>query len=364
MSPPVDESARLEALFRYDLSGSAGDPQLDEIAATAASACRVPIAQIGFLDQDRLRIRSTFGLACTSVPRRGSFSACAICLHEDIFEVPDTRRDVRFAHHPLVAHEPRIRFFAAAPIVAPTGHALGTLVVMDYETRTLSEAERSVLQLLARQIVAVLELRQTVHRMEGEIAERVLFEHQQLEERQHLKAVTVRLSHASATDTVTRLANRRAFEQRLAEEVQRMHRLLYPLALFIVDVDSFKQINDTFGHPTGDKVLRKVAQVLKRACRETDFVARFGGDEFAVLLPGTDLQGARIIAERCRVAVEKLAWPEHPVRVSIGVAQLPSSARDGSSLVDDADRALLRAKQGGKNQSAAIVWSQPETLAG
>ena len=96
-----------------------------------------------------------------------------------------------------------------------------------------------------------------------------------------------------------------------------MHRLLYPLALLIVDVDSFKHINDAFGHPTGDEVLRKVAQVLKRACRDTDFVARFGGDEFAVLLPGTDLQGARIIAERCRVAVEKLAWPEHPVRVSL-----------------------------------------------
>ena len=74
---------------------------------------------------------------------------------------------------------------------------------MDYETRTLSEAERTVLQLLARQIVAVLELRQTVHRMEGEIAERVLFEQKQLEERQHLKAVNVRLGQASATDTVT-----------------------------------------------------------------------------------------------------------------------------------------------------------------
>jgi diguanylate cyclase (GGDEF)-like protein len=362
MSPPVDEPARLEALFRYDLSGSNVDCQLDEIAATAAAACGVPIAQIGFLGQDRLRIRSTFGLAGTSVPRRGSFSACAICLHEDVFEVPDTRQDVRFAHHPLVAHEPSIRFFAAAPIVEPTGHAVGTLVVMDYEVRNLSEAERSVLRLLARQIVALLELRQTVHRMEGELAERVLFEHRHLEERRHLRATNVLLDRASATDALTRLANRRSFEERLTEEVQRMHRLLYPLALFIVDVDNFKQINDTFGHPTGDQVLRKVAQALKRACRETDFVARLGGDEFAVLLPGTDLQGARIIAERCRVAIENLAWSERTVHVSIGVAQLPSNARDGSTLVDDADQALLCAKRSGKNQSAA-ARSQPETLA-
>ena len=343
MSPPVNECTRLEALSRYDLSGSHVDPQLDEIAATAAAACGVPISQIGFLDQERLQIRATFGLAGTSVPRRGSFSTCAICLQEDIFEVPDTRQDVRFAHHRLVVQEPSIRFFAAAPIVEPAGHAVGTLVIMDYQVRKLSEAERSVLRLLARQIVTLLELRQTVHRMEGEIAERMLFEHRQLEERHHLRAANVLLTRISSTDALTRLANRHAFEERLKEEVQRTHRLLYPLALFVVDVDSFKQVNDTFGHPTGDKVLCKVAQVLKRACRETDFVARFGGDEFAVLLPGTDLQGARIIAERCRVAVEKLAWPEHPVRVSIGVAQLTLNARDGATLVDDADQALLRA---------------------
>ena len=165
-----------------------------------------------------------------------------------------------------------------------------------------------------------------MRRLEGEISERTQYERRLAALQQQLQTTNALLGAASMTDSLTRLANRRAFERRLAAEVDRVNRQLYPLSLLMIEIDQFKQINDTFGHPAGDQVIRRVAEVIGRSARTTDFVARLGGDEFAAILPGTDSLGAEIIAERCRAAIEDSRWPNHPVRISVGVGQLTPDA--------------------------------------
>jgi len=143
------------------------------------------------------------------------------------------------------------------------------------------------------------------------------------------------------TDPLTGLPNRRAFEDRVAG----LSEGAGPVALLMVDVDSFKEINDTRGHEAGDRVLARVAEALVEAAREGDLIVRVAGDEFAALLPGTEIEAARRLAERLRQAVAD-SDPEDPVTVSIGAAALEGDLR-GALL--QADRALYEAKKSGRN---------------
>ena len=150
-------------------------------------------------------------------------------------------------------------------------------------------------------------------------------------------------------DTLTGLSNRRAFEQRIAQEMSHSRRYGTPLSLLLLDVDSFKGYNDTFGHPAGDEVLRILAKVICVQGRETDFFARYGGEEFIVILPQTDAAGAGVVAERLRAAVEATSWPERPVTASLGAATLLPAMSDDEALVSAADQALYAAKAAGRN---------------
>ena len=165
------------------------------------------------------------------------------------------------------------------------------------------------------------------------------------------------LSVLSQTDPLTGLANRRAFDQRLAEEVSRAVRHQMPLALLVVDIDHFKAYNDHYGHPAGDVCLRQVAAVLSQcAGRPTDLVARLGGEEFAVLLPHQGGADAMQVAERCLRAVEAAAIAHAGssitahLTVSIGVAQSIETAHDGAALLAAADAALYAAKRQGRSR--------------
>lgn len=157
------------------------------------------------------------------------------------------------------------------------------------------------------------------------------------------------------TDELTGLANRRAFEQELGRAVALWHRKESPLSLLVIDVDHFKRFNDYHGHQVGDIVLQRVAQVMSSGLREMDFVARFGGEEFAVILPATTQCDALTVAERIRVriAAEILRHDEKQLRitVSVGVAQaLPDEKK--AKFVKRADSALYAAKNGGRNCTA------------
>ncbi|MDP2711949.1 MAG: diguanylate cyclase [Solirubrobacteraceae bacterium] len=161
----------------------------------------------------------------------------------------------------------------------------------------------------------------------------------------------------SVTDELTGLANRRAFDDALAAEIERCKRFGSELGLVLIDLDDFKQVNDTFGHQQGDVVLREVGRVLREGSREVDLAARYGGEELAVILPGTDLDGAFNRAERIRqqIAEVQIARLDGPgtltVTVSCGVAAVRASNADGRALVQAADGALYEAKRSGKNKS-------------
>jgi diguanylate cyclase (GGDEF)-like protein len=159
-------------------------------------------------------------------------------------------------------------------------------------------------------------------------------------------------------DPLTELLNRRALASRLQAEIERVRRYDSPLAVLMLDLDHFKTVNDTYGHPAGDAVLAEFARVLQRATRSVDVVARYGGEEFMIALPETTYEGAVAFAERLRETIESYAFRGNnaPVRLtaSIGIATFPAPGVDGlDSLLESADAALYRAKQDGRNRVVA-----------
>jgi diguanylate cyclase (GGDEF)-like protein len=160
-----------------------------------------------------------------------------------------------------------------------------------------------------------------------------------------------RLAETSITDPLTRLYNRRHIDARLAEEIERARRHATPAALLLLDVDHLKEINDRDGHEAGDAALRLVADTLRGTSRATDLPARYGGDEFVVLLPSTTANQAAELAERIHAALR--ARPaKAPVTVSIGVADVaPGGASSPAALFEAADAALYTAKAGGRDRT-------------
>jgi two-component system, cell cycle response regulator len=173
----------------------------------------------------------------------------------------------------------------------------------------------------------------------------------------------------ATTDGLTGLVNHRTFQTRLDEHVLAAERYGKKLSLLLCDIDHFKSVNDTYGHPVGDQVLRAVARTLANEARGTDVVARYGGEEFAVVMPETDTGGALVIAERIRERVGALVLEteQGPLRVtmSLGVATFPEDAARKAGLVERADGCLYHAKRHGRNQSvAAASLRHPHRVAG
>jgi two-component system, cell cycle response regulator len=163
----------------------------------------------------------------------------------------------------------------------------------------------------------------------------------------------------AATDGLTRIANRRAFEATLERELARATRTAEHVSLVMVDIDHFKDLNDSLGHQAGDEVLRNAAAALACACREFDTAARYGGEEFAVILPGCDPEQALEAAERLRRAVGEAPMPVR-LTASAGVATFPAHAGDAESLVRAADEALYASKRAGRNQTTVSSGIAPE----
>ncbi|MBS1815267.1 MAG: diguanylate cyclase [Acidobacteria bacterium] len=171
-----------------------------------------------------------------------------------------------------------------------------------------------------------------------------------------LRNANRRLQHLSVTDELTDLWNRRAFGIRIAEEMAVAHRMKSPLTLALIDLDNFKAINDSFGHPYGDHVLRQMAEVLRTNKRVEDIAVRYGGEEFALLLPRSDQAAAAIVCERLLTAMREYPWEKRPVNASIGIATLEDD-ETAEQLAHRADLALYRAKRTGK---ARLVAYSPE----
>ena len=173
-----------------------------------------------------------------------------------------------------------------------------------------------------------------------------------------LREKNAQLERLASTDALTKIHNRRYFVEMFELEWAKCERFHHDMGLIIIDVDHFKSVNDTWGHPEGDRVLTEVAQVLQRSLRKVDLVARYGGEEFAVLLPSTDLKGTKLVAEKLRAEVERNVSAgagtatQRTVTISIGVAHTPTSpgVSNSDDLVHRADEALYLSKERGRNR--------------
>lgn len=219
----------------------------------------------------------------------------------------------------------------AEPLKAGDAAVLGTLVIGSTEGGVFDQERMRQLELVALQA--------------GEAVQRA-----------RLFDATERLA---TTDGLTGLTNHRTFQGRLDEHLQAAQRYGRKVSLILCDIDHFKSVNDTYGHPVGDLVLKGVARILAKEARTTDVVARYGGEEFAVVMPETDTAGALVIAERIRERVGKLVTEteQGPLKVtmSLGVATFPADAGTKAALVERADGCLYHAKRHGRNQSVAAA---------
>jgi diguanylate cyclase (GGDEF)-like protein len=223
--------------------------------------------------------------------------------------------------------------FLCLPMLSESsGEPLGTVNLYRQETNGFSHQEITLFEKLCRQIARVLD--------------KILLYHQ-------TRALSV-------TDELTQISNRRYFNQRFEREIVRSQRYVRPLSVIMIDIDHFKAFNDTHGHLRGDEILRRVARILEQNLRKADLVARFGGEEFVVLLPEIDKLHARTVAEKLRQAIASHHFenahtqPLGKITVSIGIASYLEDALQGEDLLEAADRMLYLAKSMGRNQVALI----------
>jgi diguanylate cyclase (GGDEF)-like protein len=165
-----------------------------------------------------------------------------------------------------------------------------------------------------------------------------------------LEEANTRLENLATSDGLTGLRNRRALDSQLDQEFARSSRYKATLSLLLMDIDFFKKYNDSFGHQAGDDVLRAVAELLQNGTRESDIVARYGGEELCIVLPETNVVEAFRIAERLRLAVANHPWEKQKVTVSMGISTYQSGMRTAHDLVLAADQALYISKAEGRNR--------------
>jgi diguanylate cyclase (GGDEF)-like protein len=317
---PDNEARRLGALRAYEILDTPQEVEFDALTRVASHAFSAPIAVVAMMDSDRLWFKSRLGLDIPELDRKIAFCAHAIMRPHEPLVVPDLREDERFAANPLVVQPPHVRFYAGAPIVDSAGHALGTIAVIDAQPRSFTNAQRDVLGDLASLAITALDGRRRA----------------------------IDLKRLALTDHLTGIPNRAHFDTAIEVEVAQANRSGVACTVISMDLDGFKDINDSYGHAAGDEFLVEVARRLSEQVRKGDTLARLGGDEFAIVMRQGDEGDARVLMERVGQAVrEPVVLSDGntvSVGVSMGVAHYTPSIVTGAELLALADRSLYAAK--------------------
>jgi diguanylate cyclase (GGDEF)-like protein len=312
VSPP-DEVKRLETLRSLNLLDSPPKERFDRITRLAKKVFDVPIALVSLVDSDRQWFLSAFGLEFKQTSRDVSFCGHAI-LGDGLFIVKDALMDERFFDNPLVTQAPHIRFYAAYPISVMDGSKVGTLCLFDRQPRDMSDEEIALLKDLAEMVAQEINVLQlTTH------------------------------------DELTNIANRRGFNILAEYALSVCKRENMPASLIYIDLNNFKQINDTFGHAEGDRALQDFSHILKSLFRQSDVIARIGGDEFAILFPHCPLHEGKVNLDRLTEALGQFneeGMKRYQIKISAGLVEYhPDQHASISDLLHDADQQMYKQKR-------------------
>jgi diguanylate cyclase (GGDEF)-like protein len=326
--PPTASAASVD---RRELDNRWMAETLDRFAAEAARRFDVRLALVSVTCGEREWFRLHVNPVSRPIEDRASPRSWSLIRQitesGEPLVVPDLRQ------HPVFAFDAfppagTLRGYAGVPVGVDSGNVSGALCLLDTDP----------LMLDARGLDALAD---TAHRLAMELE--AAFERVKGEQRY------TALTRLALTDPITGLANRRGGEAAFAREVSRARRSALPLSIVMIDIDHFKTINDRAGHPTGDRVLAGISEILAASQRGSDLAIRWGGEEFLVLLPGVGFAGACVFAERVRESVEQMTIREAgPITVSAGVAELHKD-EEGAATLRRADASLYRAKEAGRN---------------
>jgi diguanylate cyclase (GGDEF)-like protein len=315
-----DEAGRIKALGRLDAQTYLSEASFDQITTLLQLILGMRIVTVSLITADKQFLTARQGLDLKESSRDAAFCNIAIRKYEPLI-IEDTLEDPRVRDNPFVTGEPFLRSYIGAPLTTAEGYNLGTICAFDSNPRRFTAHEAEIVSGFAKLVVTKLELRSQANQ-----------------------------------DFLTGVHNRRSFESALRKELMRQRRTRGIATVAFLDIDHFKRVNDMFGHPTGDNVLQQFAAVVSQNCRGSDLVARLGGEEFAVLLPDTDIDAAQVWANRMRQQVEETRFDETnevSVTVSVGLAAL-DGAQIGSDAIEKlADDALFSAKRQGRNRVVA-----------
>ncbi len=338
---PSDEPERQDSLKSLNILETAIEERFERVTRLASRLLDVPISAISFMDGRRQWFKSIQGLNISETEREVSFCAHAV-LGNGIFQVEDATKDERFVGNPLVTGDPGIRFYAGHPVKSPDGKTIGTLCVIDRKPRTLTPNQIEDLKDLAAMVEIELKSRQMATaqiRMNEELAE---------------------AKRAVLVDPLTRLWNRAGGDEFLAREHSLAVQKNEKFCIAVIDIDFFKKINDTHGHPAGDEVLREVARRILRNVRNDDFACRMGGEEFLLIIGDPHATEALTVAQRVREAIRsvpvEIAGKEIPVTISMGLAYFdPARSVSCAEVIQLADSCLYRAKQNGRDRIVSHI---------
>lgn len=321
-NPASDETLRLQTLNSLKILDTPQEERFDRITKLAQRLLDVPVALFSLVDEDRIWFKSRQGLGSTEIPRAGALCDYAL-LCETVFVVENAAKDARFRDNPVVTETPGVRFYAGCPVSAPNGARLGTLCVLDTVPRQITPEDIDLMQVL------------------GQMVE------------DELSTLTM-----ATTDELTKLANRRGFRMIAEPMIALCQRAWQPAAVVMFDLDGLKQINDTFGHDAGDLALKDFAKLLLKVFRNSDVVARVGGDEFCVLL--TDPQEAKpeIPLKRLQQRVDMHnAKSGRPYALAFSAGQILFDKKRHASVYDllrDADQRMYEQKRSKARADQAI----------
>lgn len=334
--PFPEEEKRLASLNSLHLLDTPIQERFERITRMVRRALNVPIAIFNLIDEDRQHYKSVQGLATTNAPLEAAF--CTHALHEkNMLLVPDAKKDQRFFDNPFVTSGLNVRFYAGCPVRTPDGMPIGTLCAIDTEPRDMSAEQLDALRDLAAMVETELKLA-SVSRAQKNLIE-------ELDSANRLAMI----------DPLTRLWNRTGMTNLLVREWSEALRNKKPVTIVMGDIDYFKKINDTYGHPFGDAVIRTVGKRILENLRNEDAVGRVGGEEFLIIL--TDCVPEKVFdtVERIRASIsdEKMRIDSelYDVTMSFGAATaIPDDTITYDELIKRADKALYEAKNNGRNR--------------